>query len=109
MYSNPVERRKYPRQFCGLDHPLIAYVGSNRLPVHVRDISLGGVGLVLTHRPSQGASLPVKLAMQGTYMVRYLRVLHVTELAPRCCIVGGSFEPQLKPEELQSVLTQQPR
>jgi hypothetical protein len=76
-----------------------------RWPAQVRDISVGGNGLLLGRRFERGAVLIVELPDNVHGGTRHLpvRVVHATAASPGHWIVGCSFIRMLTEEDLEGI------
>jgi hypothetical protein len=72
----------------------------------VRDVSSGGIALVLEKQLDSGALLTVELynASRLFYCSRLLRVTHVATLAGGLYLVGCQFSSPLAYDQLQALL-----
>jgi hypothetical protein len=76
-------------------------------PGRVRDLSAGGIGLLLRHRFRPGSPLLLELQLRGGRRVVAVRVIHATPVAGAdapCWLVGCAFVEPLAPGELQALL-----
>ncbi len=76
-------------------------------PGRVRDISAGGVGLLLRHRFRPGSPLLVELHLRRERRVVAVRVIHVTAVSDSdgpCWLIGCAFVDPIEPSELQTLL-----
>jgi len=77
-------------------------------PGQVRDVSVGGVGLLLRHRFRPGSPLSLELHLRGGgRRVVAVRVIHVTPVAgddAPTWLVGCAFLEPLQPDEVQALL-----
>ena len=104
------ERRTYVRLSCDLDATCRA-TGSTRevgWPAKVRDISLGGLGLVLKHCFPPGTDLAVELRDVAETFQRIVRVrvMHATAAhidGNSCWLLGCAFDAPLTAEEFQAL------
>lgn len=101
---SPCDRRHSERIQCAPDGHLTAQLGYDGWPAQVRDLSLAGISLVLSHPLVEGTCLPVRLRGQTTLVIRLLHVLRVTPLGPACWVAGGRFDRPLTSDELQGLL-----
>jgi hypothetical protein len=72
----------------------------------VRDVSCGGLGLLVTRRFEPGTILRVKLASAGSsrHRIYLVRVVRVQTHSPKTWIVGCVFPCRLGEDEVQSLL-----
>ena len=77
-------------------------------PGRVKDISVGGIGLLLQHRFRPGTTLTVELRESSGHVLRTVqaRVIHTTALrvdGGYCWLLGCSFKHPLTEEELEAL------
>lgn len=86
---------------CAFAHPVAEVAGT----VRVRDVSMGGVGLLLDRRVEVGSLLVVGLANETKKVSRtvLVRVTHVTPDGGGF-LVGGSFLTPLTYQEMTSLV-----
>jgi hypothetical protein len=72
----------------------------------VRDVSSGGLGLLVTRRFEPGTVLRVKLANSGPSRHRLflVRVVRVQIHSPKTWIIGCVFPRRLSEDEVQTLL-----
>lgn len=73
----------------------------------VRDISAGGVGLILRHRFRPGSPLLVEMNLRGGRRTVAVRVIHATPVSGadgHCWLIGCAFFDPLDPSDLQALL-----
>lgn len=97
---------RYP---CQLDAScrLIAIVGDDFFPAKIRNISATGISLVFNRPLEPGTVLAVDLLDPRTQQFLNslrIRVLYSLEHPSGDWILGGAFDSQLTPDELQSFL-----
>jgi hypothetical protein len=110
--SRPVgmECRVFERHSCGLATSCqpVAARGDRDLawPAEIRDVSAGGVGLVLGRRFERGAGLAIEIPESPTAPADTLlaRVIHTTALPEGEWLLGCSFISELSQDELQRLL-----
>src|SRR5437773_7238549 len=78
-------------------------------PGRVRDISQGGVGLLLRHRFQPGTTLTVEMHGSGGPLLRAvtIRVIHATAVvdgATSCWLHGCAFDEPLDPAEVEALV-----
>jgi hypothetical protein len=78
-------------------------------PGKVRDISLGGVGLIMQHRFRAGTALDVELRDPTGHLLRtvWVRVAHATATivdGRTCWLLGCRFDQPLTEDELQALV-----
>jgi len=103
--------RVWERQACDLEaacRPLAGRSSQNPLwSAVVRDLSPGGIGLIVERRFERGTSLTVEVPETGTRpaVTLFGRVAHVTALPDNRWLIGCAFALQLDTEKLQSLLS----
>lgn len=102
------ERRKWIRFPChprGTGGHLVAYLPGSLLAEVVRDISAGGLSLVLGHR-LEPENLTVELYnLRSRFrLMLAARVVSVVEHSAGCFLVGAAFRWKLTVEELRRLL-----
>jgi hypothetical protein len=104
------ECRVWERHPCDLQtscQPIAARADGDYLwPATVRDISAGGVGLVVARRFEPGAGLVIEIPATDTTPADSLlaRVMHATALPHGLWLLGCSFPSQLSDDELRGLL-----
>jgi hypothetical protein len=103
-----VECRVWERFPCGLQttcQPLAAR-GDNEIswPAQIRDLSQGGVGVVLTRRYEPGAALAIEIPESDTVTTLMGKVVHTTSLPGRLWLHGCAFVSPLSEDEVQRLL-----
>ena len=106
--SRHLERRAWVRHESDRDtvcHPVTSG-GGQQWAGQVRDISNGGVGLVLTRRFELGTLLAIEIAGQDGKPGRTLwgRVVHVHPLEPGSWHLGCSFAAELSDDDVRQLL-----
>jgi hypothetical protein len=103
-----IERRASTRYPCNLATScrLAVAVKDEAHPARVRNISAGGVSLVLGHEFLSGDILAVELKSMPRNFVRHLkvRVIYCIEHPSGDFIVGGSFTSPLTDDEVTAFL-----
>jgi hypothetical protein len=86
---------------CSFAHQVVEAAG----PVQVRDVSMEGVGLILTRKVEVGSLLAVGLAnpAKGFGRTVLVRVAHVTPTAGGL-LVGGTFLTPLTYQEMTALV-----
>ncbi len=107
--ASVADRRATPRFPCSLETVcrLVATVPDDPWPAKVRNISLGGICLVLHRRLEPGTVLAVELqdsAHQRIPRAVQMRVTSVAEYPSGGWICGGAFADKLSPDELRALL-----
>ena len=108
--SPGVECRVWERHPCGLEaacQPITTWgPKETNWPAQIRDISSGGLGLVLGRRFERGAGLSVEIPGDGSGdpEVLLLRVVHVSALPGGRWLLGCSFVSELDEDEVQRIL-----
>ena len=74
-------------------------------PARIQNISMDGIGLLLSSRVEPGTMLAVTLvnAARGINKTVLVRVAHTTP-QPGGCLVGGTFSPPLTYQELTALV-----
>ncbi len=105
-----VELRVWERFSCGLEtscQPLAAR-GDNDMcwSARIKDISAGGMGLVLTRRFERGTSLAIEIPATAASPADTLlaKVMHVTRLPGGEWLLGCAFVSTLGDDEVQNLL-----
>ena len=85
--------------------PAVAPVGPDVGPARLRDVSMEGLGLVLTRPAEVGAMIAVTLANapKGFTKTVILRVTHVTR-TPGAYLIGGTFTAPLTYQEFTALV-----
>jgi len=103
-----IERRASTRYPCNLATScrLIATVPGEAVPARVRNISVGGLSLVLGHALDAGTLLSIELRSMTRNIVRTLqvRVIYSIEHPSGDWILGTHFLQPLTDEELKGFL-----
>jgi hypothetical protein len=107
--TSPADRRAWIR--FGSDLAAVCHTPATRREVgwtaRVKDISRGGVGLMLRHRFRRGTRLLVELrdhaGMTRVLAARVVRACAVVESADHGWLMGCTFETQLTEEELRDL------
>jgi hypothetical protein len=106
----PVERRAYVRLASDLSATCLPAARSWEVgwPGKVRDISPGGVGLLLRHRFRPGTPLTVELRGSTGTLLRAVavRVVHATAVVVEgghCWLLGCAFDRPLSGEEFRAL------
>ena len=107
--TSVAERRATPRFPCNLETVcrLVATMPDDPWPAMVRNISLGGICLVLHRRLEPGTVLAVELqdSVHGrTPRTVQMRITSVAEYPSGGWICGGAFADRLSPDELRVLL-----
>lgn len=104
-----IERRASTRYPCNLATScrLAASVKGDTVPARVRNISAGGVSLVLGHEFTSGALIALELRNTGRNFARTLqvRVIYCIEHPSGDWILGGAFVSPLTDDEVKAFLT----
>jgi hypothetical protein len=104
------ERRASARLPCNQEtfcQPIAARRGDDwRWPARIRDISLRGVGLLLSRRFERGTILVIELQGTGKVCERMMiaRVIHATPQESGDWIVGCEFINPLSDEDLKDMV-----
>jgi hypothetical protein len=105
--SDPIDRRAAERipastdTSCGFVSPVVEDFG----PAKVKNVSMEGIGLIVTRRVEPGSLLAVSLANKahGFAKTVLVRVMHVTP-QPGAFLVGGTFNVPLTYQELAALV-----
>jgi hypothetical protein len=86
---------------CPFASPVVEDFG----PVKIKNVSLEGIGLLLSKRVEPGSLLALNLTNPGKGFVKtvLVRVVHAQPL-PVGCLVGGTFDIPLTYQELTSLV-----
>lgn len=110
MIPNPLGRRAWVRYVSSQD-AVCRTPGSRDFGwlAKVRDISAGGIGLLMRHRFRPGSTLliDVRNSLGNSSRVLPVRVVHATAVENEmeaCWLVGCAFDRPLSDEELQAIL-----
>jgi hypothetical protein len=99
------QRRKYPRFPCGPATFCIVVAGPFVKPdlAAVRDISRGGIGLILARRIQPGKVVTLNLfnVTRNFACQVVMRVIYTNKQADGSYFVGGAFGEELIDEEVQ--------
>jgi hypothetical protein len=103
-----IERRASTRYPCNLATScrLAAAIKDQEHPARVRNISAGGVSLVIGHEFSSGDILAVEIRSMPRNFTRQLkvRVIYCIEHPSGEYIIGGSFTSPLNEDEITAFL-----
>ena len=108
--SSRIERRVWPRYACDMPaecQPVAARANSDvSWPTKIRNISVGGVGLVLDRRFERGTGLAIAWQAKGAESSGpfLARVAHATTHPDGLWLLGCAFLSKLSNEELQDFL-----
>jgi hypothetical protein len=106
--SGGIERRASTRYPCNLvtSCQLIAAVEGDAWPIRVRNISVGGVSLVISRPVEPGTLLSVELRSTTRNFIRsvHVRVIYCIEHPSDDYILGGAFTQPLSDDELKAFL-----
>jgi hypothetical protein len=104
---DPAERRTEERFPVNTDTActFAAPVAEDFGPVRLRNVSMQGVGLLLSRRVEPGTLLAVTLSnpARGFIKTVLVRVVHATP-QPGGCLVGGTFATPLTYQELSTLV-----
>ncbi len=105
--SDPERRRsvRHPCSFRTNCQPIVL-VESITMPVFVRDISTGGIGLVCRAPVPSGTFFAIELQnnVGGSSLRLRARVVHATRQDDRSWLLGCVFTRELSAEELTALL-----
>ncbi len=104
----PNERRVSPRHACRLEVYYETSTPSAGRPAVLRDISAGGIGLVVGDAIPRGALVTVQLSRDGEEVLfrKSLRIKYARNEAPGSWAIGGSFDKQLTKKEMKQLLNE---
>jgi len=110
--KHSIECRVYPRHACSLDvacQPVAARDKEDPIwEGQIKNLSLGGVGLLLNRRFERGVSLAIEVTVGDDLSETHLtRVVHVRAAAGGRWVHGCEFVSKLSDDELQRLLQQQ--
>jgi hypothetical protein len=104
-----IERRASTRYPCNLATScrLVASLPGEPVPARVRNISVGGVSLVLSHPFEADSLVSIELRSMARGLVRgvQVRIIYSIEHPSGDWILGASFVDALGVEELKSFLS----
>ena len=103
----PADRRAQERfqvntdTSCSFVSPVVEDFG----PARIKNISMDGIGLLMTRKVEVGALVAVTLANPAKNFVKtvLVRVAHATP-QPGGCLVGGTFDVPLTYQELTTLV-----
>ena len=105
--TNPTDRRQAERYSVNANTacPFVSPVAEDFGPVRIRDVSMSGVGLLVSRRVEPGALLAVTLTNQakGFSKTVLVRVTHCTTQAGGF-LVGGTFAAPLTYQEMTTLV-----
>ena len=104
---DPADRRTAERfqvtgdTTCSFVSPVVEDFG----PARIKNISMDGIGLLMTRRVEPGALLAVSLSNPAKGFVKtvLVRVAHATP-QPGGCLVGGTFSAPLSYQDLTAMV-----
>lgn len=98
------ERRTQARHVCDIEAPY--RLGDSFGTARLRDLSAGGVGLLLPRHVVPGGLLTVELRdrTHNSWRLKLLRVVHAAPQGPGCWKVGSAFTRRLTDAELAALL-----
>ena len=104
---DPADRRTQERfqvntdTSCSFVSPVIEDFG----PAKIKNISMDGIGLLMTRKVEVGALVAVTLANPAKNFVKtvLVRVAHATP-QPGGCLIGGTFSAPLSYQELSTMV-----
>lgn len=108
--KNRLDRRAAVRYPCSLETacnlPMAEELEAHGLLVEVRDVSTGGIGLILDRDCPKGLFLEIELhnLIQGFKTTLEARVVHTVEQSDGTWFVGCSFLRPMSEHELKSWL-----
>jgi hypothetical protein len=94
------DRRTLDRRTCAVEAPF--RLGNHIGTLQVRDLSTGGVGLVVPRAVAPGHTLSVELPEPDgtTWHLKVLQVVHATARPDQSWLVGSVFQRALTAPEL---------
>lgn len=105
--ADPSDRRASERLPAGADAAcsFVSPVVEDFGPARIKNVSLEGIGLIVTRKVESGALLALTLAnaARGFSKTVLVRVMHVTP-QPGGFLVGGSFSAPLTYQELTTLV-----
>jgi len=110
--KHTIDCRVYPRHPCSLDvacQPVAARDKEDPIwEGQIRNLSLGGLGLVLNRRFERGASLAIEVSLGDDQSETHLtKVIHVRAASGGRWLHGCEFISKLSDDELQRLLQQE--
>jgi hypothetical protein len=103
----PADRRSADRFQVNADAscPFISPVVEDFGPVKIRDLSMAGVGLLMSRKVEPGALVAITLAntVKGFSKTVLMRVIHTTPVAGNY-LVGGTFTTPLTYQEMSALV-----
>jgi hypothetical protein len=98
------ERRTMVRHACDYDAPF--RIGDSFGTARIRDVSAGGIGMLVPHPVSPGGLLTVELPDRTghTFRLKMLHVVHATRHNAQQWLIGSAFTRRLTHVELYAVL-----
>jgi len=98
------DRRALVRHPCECEVPFRS--GDRCGTARVRDLSAGGIGMVLPHKVAPGGLLTVELRdnQRQSWRMKLVQVVHATPERDERWLIGTAFTKQLTHEELHAVL-----
>jgi hypothetical protein len=87
---------------CSFASPVVENFG----PAKIKNISMDGIGVLLTRPVEKGSLLALTLSNPGRSFNKtvFVRVVHVTPDQPGAYLVGGTFTTPLPYEELSALV-----
>jgi hypothetical protein len=107
LRSRTAERRRSARHPYPLDNPVLVKAADGEpIEGQVRDVSLGGIGLVLRRRYEPGTLLNVEITNRSGLFscTLVVRVVHISKGGDGTFLVGGAFVLTLRCEDLRALL-----
>ncbi|MBY0523075.1 MAG: PilZ domain-containing protein [Gemmataceae bacterium] len=98
------DRRAVVRHPCNGEAPFRA--GDRCGTARLRDLSAGGIGMVLPHRVAPGGIVTVELRdrVHHSLRLKLVQVVHVAPHTDDSWLIGSAFTKPLSEEELHAVL-----
>jgi hypothetical protein len=105
--AEPAERRAVERYPVNAEAscPFVGPVSEGLGTAKIKDLSMQGVGLIMSRRVEPGSLLAVTLsnAAKGFRKTVLVRVAHATPV-PGGCLVGGTFDTPLTYQEMSTLV-----
>ena len=101
-----LERRALTRHVCHGSLPLAARAGHEYWKVALRDISPGGLGMLIDRAVDSGSLVAVELFNRAGnfWHLKVIRVVHVSPRASGLWVAGNAFLQQLTEEEFDDLV-----
>ena len=104
IYAMEIKSRAHERLAWGLETVCRLLADEERSwPTLVRDLSRGGVGLVLDDHIEPGSELAIEIPHSGEHL--HVQIVHATAMPGGQWLLGCSLATLLTEEEVQQLLT----